>query len=167
VAQPALGISDPAATSSRLRKLYKAPVYPTTDANDEYTDALMRSEAEKLLFADKVEGDPTLWPDGVDRTFSGAPDVPNEVKTGGDGLPATAYSPNPAPPGPSDDGSVNIPQSGPTGQPDLQLPADGGKPRDVDGRRNPKTTSKTIADANKAGTIALGGSGTEPSIKSI
>jgi hypothetical protein len=128
----------------------------------------MRAEAEKLMFADKVEGDPTLWPDGVDRTFSGAPDIPNDVKTGGDGLPATAYSPNPAPPGPSADGSVNIPQSGPTGQPDLQLPKDGGMPLDVDGRKNPKTTSKAIADANKTGAdLVLGGSGKESAIKNV
>ena len=107
VVQKGLGITDKTSTINRLtgpNGLFKPIKYVNEDEETdikvdvEYTDASMRTIAERLLFSNRVYGDPTLWPGGVDRMFTESPDISKDVKTGGDGLPATPYSPNPAPP---------------------------------------------------------------------
>lgn len=163
VEQPAIGVkSGNDSTMTRLRKLYKPPVYPTSDSTDEYTDELMRTAAEGLLFADKADGDPVLWPGGVDRTFSGSPNIPVDVKVGGGGLPMTAYGPNIAAPGPNSDGTPN---TAPDSLPDLSKDFPNTLPLGVDGTKNPAKEAASIAEAAKSGDMALGGHGSEPAIK--
>ena len=168
--QSALGISDGKATMNRLRKLFAAPVYPTSDSTTEYDDTVMRAAGETLLFSPSVkDADPLLWPQGVDQTFSGAPNIPGDVPTGGGGLPATAYGPNTASPGPHADGTTN---NDPQDLPDLKL-AKGdnwaGVPMSlgIDGEVDPATTSAETITAARAGTQVLGGHGTTPGVKEI
>lgn len=144
VEQLAIGVTTgDKSTLARLRKLFKPPV----DASgNEYTDEVCRAQFEKLVLYDRITEDPKMWGgDGVDRTFSGAPDLPNDVPTGGNGLPSTAWTPNQASPGVEN----GVPTQSPTGQADLGLDKSGGKTVGVDGRQNPKTVSKSISDGAK------------------
>lgn len=157
VAAPAIGISTANATLQRLRLLFPPPKYPTGDSTDEYDDTKMREAAKDLMFSDNVQGDPTLWPEGVDQTFSGSPNVPTDVKVGGGGLPMTPYGPNVAAPGPDPNGAVNV---DPADLPDLS-----GEPTvakqllpDTNGTKNPATEAGKIVTANKDGTQQLGSS---------
>lgn len=169
VVQSGIGITDSAATITRLRKLFQPPPWPDSASTSEYDDAAMRQVAEAVLYADNVAGDPTLWPDGVDQTYSKAPNIPADVPIGGGGLPSTAYTPNASSPGADPSGAVNV---DPSGQADLGMAVDGsdflptGGQTGVDGLKNPATEAASISNANKTGTnLALGGHGDEPSIK--
>jgi hypothetical protein len=168
VDQSAIGIDAAAKTTKAeyYNKIYPAPMIPVPDTNSTtpYTDEEMRKLAEADFYATNVQGNPLIWPEypnGVDQTYSQAPNLPADVPIGANGLPSTAFSPNPAPPGASTDGSVNIPNGGPTGQPDLglDLTKDAALAAKSQNIKNPAATRVTISDANKKGTIVLGGSG--------
>ena len=172
VVQKGLGINAGNATMVRLEKLFKPIEYKNPDdpSNDGvYNDANMPKIAEKLLFSDLVDGDPLIWPGGVDRTLSASPDIPKDVKVGGDGLPTTAYSPNPGAPGADPNGAVNIPEGGPTGQPDLTGQDLGHVTKTLanigtGGTKNPKTEAASINASQKAGTMTAGSHNADPSI---
>ena len=91
------------------------------------------------------------------RDFVDAPNIPAGITTGAAGLPATAYVPNPVPPGPGDVNPLNQPAppsdpSFPNGPSD-SFPASGGGHAS-----DPATTSANIASTT-IGSYGLGTSG--------
>jgi hypothetical protein len=176
VKQEAIGILVGNATMKRLSKLFNPPVYPLAESTDIYDHKKMNEVAEALMFSDKMPDDPVMWPeypDGVDRTFSAAPNFPDDVTTGANGLPSSAYTPNNSSPGADPNGAVHVPMGEPTGQKDLELKKSGvsangvAMPEDIDGRQNPKELSAQIYTANKTGTVIMGSHDADPGIVEI
>jgi hypothetical protein len=154
---------------THLRKMFSAP---TVNGGAEYTDAVMRDLAKILLFSERTHGDDTLWgPTGVDRMFLDSPDIPFDVTIGGGGLPGSPYGPNPAPPGPSADGSVNVDAEHQPNVSELmelnKFQTVTGKPLSihVDGLKNPKDEAASIASSVMSGDIKLGSHNSIDSIK--
>lgn len=82
-------------SAARLKKLFNS------DAELTDTTLLFAKANAKLLAKNSngvQQGDPQLFSEGVDLTFSRAPDL-STVKTGGGGLPSTPYTPNLTSPG--------------------------------------------------------------------
>lgn len=108
----------------------------------------LEAVAEETMFSDNVQGDPALWPDGVDQTFSKSPDIPNEVlsKTGGAGRPGTPFTPNLASPG--EGNGVD-----PATKPDTESTVDDVKPGYVQSANteNPSETRQKIVDESRTG----------------
>ncbi len=91
------------------------------------------------------------------RDFVDAPNIPADIVTGAGGLPATAYVPNPVPPGPGDVNPLNQPAppsdpSFPNGPSDSFPASAGGHTSD------PAATSANIASTT-IGSYGLGTSG--------
>jgi hypothetical protein len=91
-------------STQRLQKLFPAsPIY-----NGELTDDKIKQQFEEIVLSGirntgfGLDGFNTAFV-GADKPLAGAPDLA-DVKTGGGGLPATPYVPNPVSPGP---GSTN------------------------------------------------------------
>jgi len=131
------------------------PTSPLYEGADQFASPeALREEYQKLVMDGVInDGGHTFGTFNMD--FSDSPNL-ESVKTGGGGLPASPYTPNPASPGP---GSMN-----PTDQP--APPAGfGEKPNSqwgtgVGSQLNPKNSSEAIA-AQKIGELAPNRSSTE------
>lgn len=159
IVQPALGITDPKGRMVKLSKLFRDPTVPTdTDADkaNVYDDKLMRTMA-KGYFYDPIgpEVDPALWPEGVDRTYSGSPNIATDVQQeinkhkgnpGMDGYPANPYTPNPSAttPGSDNPGDKHVVEASDPFGSDMKLPDVG-----LNGTVDPKKSAHAIVSVNE------------------
>lgn len=136
-----------ASGTAELREIfYASPLY-----DGSYTDARMREVYTSITFPDDGNiSDGGAYFGVVNRYYRGAPDL-STVRTGGGGLPATPYCPNPASP----DSSLS-----PASIPALSTPPSrgGGGAFQGDGTLSPHTTSERIA-RQRLGRLMLGRSG--------
>ena len=98
------------ASTAKLSKLFNPPSY-LTDENE-----LIKLANKHLLAEDTggiQQGDPMMFPDGVNLNYGEAPDLLT-AKIGGGGLPSTPFSPNQSSPGEENGLS-------PVGQQDLEI----------------------------------------------
>lgn len=140
-------------TSTMITMFPASPIYRDELKDDERRDAM------QTLVKDGVvqEAGGYYGLPGYSRDFdqNGAPNIPAEVATGGGGLPATPYVPNPSPPGPGD--------TDPTHQPEPPDNFPGSQNNSIPGGRgsgttNPAETSKNISK-EYIGTWLFGESG--------
>jgi hypothetical protein len=142
-------------TSTMTTMFPASPLY-----NGDLSDAERREAGQKFLKDGTLpEAGGYFGIPGFSRDFNdnGAPDIPAEVQTGGGGLPATPYVPNPSPPGPGDTNPYNQPEP-PDNFPGPQnnsIPGGQGG-----GTTNPSETSKNIA-RETIGSYLLGDSQAE------
>jgi hypothetical protein len=129
----------------------------------------VKAQAEELLLQGVVASSGGDWGfnPAFDRDFTDAPNIPADITTGGGGLPATAWVPNPSSPG---EGSVNpLEQPNPPadmrggpGSPSNPFPASGGG-----AITNPSDTSLAISTKQDTiltvGQYILGNSSATPS----
>ena len=153
-----------------LQKIYgSGPVVDGTGIQSidgqQYTDAVLRAMAQ-AYFDDKLPVH-SLYYAWTDKDDIEPTNIPADVEIGGKGLPATPFSPNPAPPGAHADGSVNV---SPADQPDLGATVQGNtvilgtKQATIDGDtgtglRNPAQDVRDIHDGVKTGNMSKGSHG--------
>jgi len=123
-----------------MKKLFaKSPLH-----DGSYTPEIVKAKAQELLLDSKVnDGGHTFGE--FNRDYTDAPNL-EDVQTGGGGLPATPYVPNPASPGEGVNAD-NIPDSGYERQP-TDLWGSGVNPS----QRNPSAESAKIS-AQKIGDL--------------
>lgn len=118
--------------------------------------------AKKYLTADtsggNQDGDTTIWGGPVNLNFSGAPDIAKtgEIKTGGGGLPSTAYSPNLNSPATSPAGGTINPADQTAMDPIAVPQPTYGDGAGIGGRASPATSAAEVSSTELGKTLTLG-----------